>query len=196
MSRSVTNEKIDSIWMKAVQESLNGYRNLIDRSVQQLSDEQLFRSPAEGINSVAVILRHLGGNLQSRWTEFLTTDGEKATRDRDREFEAWEGSRESLLAYFDAGWQCLRKTLDELAPADFQKQVTIRGEVHTVPDAIQRSVTHLAYHVGQILVVSRLVFGNDQQWQWLSIAPGQSQAHNQATWGTAASRAAMGKPEA
>jgi uncharacterized damage-inducible protein DinB len=179
------------LWLVAINETIAGYRQMIDATVDQLSEDELHAAPAEGINSVAVILRHLGGNLQSRWTEFLTTDGEKPTRDRDTEFDDWAGDRESLMAHFDAGWSCLLASMDQLTPDNISTTIYIRGEAHSIPQAIARSVAHIAYHVGQILIVSRMV--HDGDWNWLTIAPGQSQQHNQQTWGTAASRSTFGE---
>ena len=133
----------------------------------------------------------MGGNLLSRWTDFLTTDGEKPSRNRESEFEDWPGDRESLLTYFDDGWSLWRKSIETLTNADVSKTVTIRGEPHTVPLAIERSLTHTAYHVGQIMLIARSV--HDGDWNWLTIRPGGSQQHNQQTWGTAASRGAAGE---
>ena len=177
-------------WLAATLEVVDGYRRMIDAAVDQLDDDELRRRPAEGINSVAVILRHLGGNLQSRWTDFLTADGEKLTRNRDAEFEDWSGDRASLLSFFDTGWQTMRASLVALSPDDLTKQVTIRGEPHTVQLAIERSLTHTAYHVGQIMLISRLVHSGT--WNWLTIPPGGSAPHNQKTWGTSASRRIAG----
>jgi len=181
------------LWIKASIESIDGYRRMVDGAVQQLSDEELICRPAEGINSVAVILRHLGGNLLSRWTDFLTTDGEKPDRNRDSEFEDWPGDRASLLAFFDRGWEAWRNSINSLTADDLTKSVTIRGEPHTVPLAIQRSLTHTAYHVGQIMLIARTIHAGD--WQWLTIRPGGSRQHNQQTWGTAASRGAAGNKD-
>src|SRR6188472_1616988 len=155
---------VDS-WTNAVLETIDSHRRLIDGAVKQLNDEEFFARPAEGINSVAIILRHLGGNLLSRWTDFLTTDGEKPSRNRDSEFEDWPGDRASLMAFFDSGWQTWRKSIESLTADDLTKTVTVRGEPHSVPLAIQRSLTHTAYHVGQIMLVSRLI--HDGNWQWL-----------------------------
>lgn len=178
-------------WLVATLEVVDGYRRMIDAAVVQLDDDELSRRPAEGINSVAVILRHVGGNLQSRWTDFLTADGEKPTRNRDSEFEDWSGDRASLLSFFDAGWQIMRASLVALSADDLTKEVTIRGEPHTVQLAIQRSLTHTAYHVGQIMLISRSVHSGG--WKWLTIPPGGSAQHNQKTWGTAASRGVAGE---
>jgi uncharacterized damage-inducible protein DinB len=178
------------IWISAVLETIDSYRRMIDGAVEQLSDEELRRRPAEGINSVAVILRHLAGNLNSRWTQFLTTDGEKPTRDRDAEFVDWPGTRPALDRYFTVAWQIWRHAIASLSEEDLEKTVTIRGEPHTVPQAIERSLTHTAYHVGQIMLVARLVHAGE--WKWLTVPPGHSQQHNEQTWATAASRGAAG----
>jgi hypothetical protein len=178
-------------WIEASIIVIDSHRRLVDGALKQVSDEELVRRPAPGINSIAVILRHLGGNLLSRWTDFLTTDGEKPTRDRDTEFDDWSGDRASLMAYFDNGWQVWRNSMASLTSEDFAKSVTIRGEPHTVPQAIQRSLTHTAYHVGQIMLIARSI--HDGDWHWLTIPPGGSQQHNQQTWGTAASRGIAGE---
>ncbi|MDM4015257.1 DinB family protein [Roseiconus lacunae] len=180
-------------WIIETLQTLASYRRMIDGITVQLSDEELFARPAREFNSVAIILRHLGGNLQSRWTNFLTTDGEKATRDRDQEFTDWNDDRESLIKYFDDGWSTLIKTLSELDEAALEQTVTIRGEPQLVTQAILRAITHIAYHVGQIALIARLV--HDGPWQWLTIAPNQSHHHNQSTWGTSASRSVFGQGE-
>jgi uncharacterized damage-inducible protein DinB len=177
-------------WIEASIVVFDSHRRLIDGALKQISDEELTRRPAPGINSIAVILRHLGGNLLSRWTDFLTTDGEKPSRNRDTEFDDWPGDRASLMAFFDSGWQACRNSIESLTSSDFAKTVPIRGEPHTVSQAIQRSLTHTAYHVGQIMLIARSI--HDGDWQWLTIRPGGSQQHNQQTWGTAASRGASG----
>ena len=179
------------LWLDAINESIAGYRRMIDATVDQLSDDELRAAPSDGINSVAIILRHLSGNLQSRWTDFLVSDGEKPTRDRETEFDDWAGDRESLMVYFDKGWSCLLTSMDQLSPENIGAPIYIRGEEHSIPLAVARSVTHVAYHVGQIMIVSRMVHQGD--WNWLTIAPGQSQQHNQQTWGTAASRSTFGE---
>ncbi len=183
----------NSIWLDAAIETVAGYRRMIDATIDQLSDDELSRRPADGINSVAIILRHLGGNLQSRWTDFLTSDGEKPSRQRDREFEDWDGDRDSLMAYFDEGWSHLISAIKQVSAANVATPIFIRGEPHTVPQALARSISHIAYHVGQIMIVARMV--HDGQWQWLTVAPGDSQQHNLRTWGTAASRSILGQPD-
>ena len=178
------------IWREATRETAASYRNMIDAAVGQLTDDEFFRRPAPGVNSVALILRHLAGNLRSRWTDFLTTDGEKPDRDRDQEFADWEGDRASLMAYFDDGWARLIAAIDEINSDNLQRRITIRGEEHTLPQAFARSLTHVAYHTGQIVLIARTV--HDGDWKWLTIAPGESHQHNNATWGTSASRGVFG----
>jgi uncharacterized damage-inducible protein DinB len=137
------------------------------------SDEEFFHRPAEHANSVAAIIKHLAGNLKSRWTDFLTTDGEKPWRDRDAEFVLGPGdTRDRLLAAWEEGWAALFGTLAGLGEGDLLRRVTIRGEEHTALQAIHRALTHAAYHTGQILYVARLV--KPEGWQWITIPPGQS----------------------
>lgn len=169
-----------------MRETVASYRRMIDATTAQLTDAELHIRPPKGINSVAVILRHLGGNLHSRWTDFMTTDGEKPSRDRDAEFLDWEGDRESLLQYFDRGWSALVDSIDSIEAESVGRKVNIRGEPHTLAQALTRSVTHLSYHVGQIVMVGRMVHEGD--WDWMTIAPGKSTDHNVRTWGTKASR--------
>ncbi len=181
-------------WLAAVAATVASYRRMIDGAVSQLSDAELHQRPSPDVNSVAVILRHLGGNLLSRWTDFLTTDGEKPDRDRDREFTDWEGNRASLLAYFDSGWAALTKAIGQIDASNLDQPIFIRGERHSMADALLRSLTHLSYHVGQIALVARMVHAGE--WHWLTIPPGQSTQHNHQTWGTAASRSVFGEQSA
>ncbi len=173
----------DALWLDAARETVASYRRMIDAAAGQLSDEQFFARPKPELNSVAILLRHLGGNLQSRWLNFLTEDGEKPERDRDEEFKDWDGTRDSLVLYFETGWKHLCNSLDSLTADDLLRTVTIRGEPHSVPQAIQRSIAHISYHVGQLLLIARLVHSNEEGWQWLTIRPGGSNEHNATTWG-------------
>ena len=159
---------------------------MIDAIVGQLDDNELIARPDPSINSVAIILRHLGGNLKSRWTDFLTSDGEKPSRDRDKEFCDWEGDRSSLLEYFDNGWEALSVAIEQLNDANINRTIHIRGEAHSIPQAVARSLTHISYHVGQIAIIARMVHAGE--WTWLTIAPGESARHNLTTWGSSASR--------
>jgi uncharacterized damage-inducible protein DinB len=151
------------------------HKDLVDRGIINLSDEQFFRPPGEQVNSIALIVKHLAGNLLSRWTEFLTSDGEKSTRNRDSEFEVTpDDTRESLLAAWELGWSALFNTLNRLTDADLDKTVTIRGEPHRVQQALLRGLEHAAYHTGQIVYLVRLV---NPSGEWLTIAPGKSSQH-------------------
>lgn len=147
-----------------------------EKAIEQIdSDVIFFRKPAEFSNSIAIIMKHVAGNLKSRWTDFLTTDGDKSWRDRDDEFLITENdTRESLMAYWQDGWQTLFRTLSQLTEADLTKIVTIREEPHKVYQAIHRSLSHIGYHVGQIVYLCRLLKTED--WKWLTIPPGQSDA--------------------
>ena len=155
--------------------SFRKHKQLTEQAFGQLEDEELFRQPGEHSNSVALIVKHLAGNLKSRWTDFLTTDGDKPWRDRDAEFIIGPGdTRERLLVAWEEGWAALFQTLSGLGEGDLLKRVTIRGEGHTALQAIDRSLTHAAYHAGQILYVARLVRKGD--WRYITVPPGQSQA--------------------
>ena len=148
------------------------HKELADRAIAGLDDESFFRVPAPQVNSIAIIVKHLAGNLRSRWAEFLTSDGEKPMRDRDGEFLLNPAdSRASLISAWDAGWLTLFGALGQLGEGDLDRRVTIRGEPHRVQQALVRGVVHAAYHVGQILYVARLL---QRDTEWLTIAPGRS----------------------
>lgn len=154
------------------------YRSLGEKTMAQLPDADLFREPAQGSNSVAVIVKHLHGNMLSRWTDFLTTDGEKPTRQRDDEFENDLQSREEVLARWNEGWDRLQAALAPLMPADLERIVHIRTEPHTVAQAITRQLAHVPYHVGQIVLLGKIFLG--EHFQSLSIPKGGSRAFNKA----------------
>ncbi len=172
-------------------EAVASYRRMIDETIAQLTDAELQLRPAPHVNSVAVIVRHLGGNLRSRWTDFLTTDGEKPDRDREQEFRDWDGDRASLIAHLDLGWQALTSAIAQLDSSNIHQPIYIRGERHTIPQALNRSINHLAYHVGQMAMLARMV--HQGEWRWLTIPPGESATHNERTWGTSDSRGVFGK---
>ncbi len=151
------------------------HRRLVERAIQELSDEEFLRRPGEQVNSVALVIKHLAGNLSSRWYDFLTTDGEKPTRDRDSEFVIAEiDTRANLMADWQLAWRIVDGALAGLTDQDLSRTVTIRGEPHTVLQALARSVSHVAYHTGQILYITRLLKPDAP---WLSIAPGKSREH-------------------
>ncbi len=150
------------------------HKDLADRAIASLDDEQFFRRPAEHANSVAIIVKHLGGNLRSRWTDLLTSDGEKPDRNRDGEFViAAADTRASLTAAWERGWEAVLGTVAALREADLGRTVTIRGEPHAVLQALVRGLTHAAYHVGQVLYLARLLRPDSP---WLTVPPGQSGA--------------------
>jgi hypothetical protein len=155
------------------------YKSLADRALGQLSAAEWLHRPAPGSNSAAVIVQHMAGNLRSRFTDFLTTDGEKPTRQRDQEFEepATAVGVPALQAEWEAAWQVLFDLLDELQPTDLLRTVFIRSEAHTVLEAVQRQVAHYASHVGQLVQLAKLIRG--EGFQSLSIPLGQSQQFNQ-----------------
>lgn len=168
-------------FMSAIISTFEVNKRLADRAVEQVPDDKLHQSLDSNTNSIAVIMKHVAGNLLSRWTEFLTTDGEKPDRNRDGEFVASFNSRAELGAYWERGWDCLLKSVRNLKPEDLQKTVFIRGEPHSVPLALERSLGHTCYHVGQIVQVARIHAG--ENWNTLTIPRGRSEEFNKAHWG-------------
>lgn len=155
-------------------------RRLADRAIEQVADDKLRIAIDSHTNSIAVIMKHVAGNLASRWTDFLTTDGEKPWRDRDAEFIDTFTSRSEILETWERGWGCLTHTLQSLTADDLEKTVTIRGEPHTVPLALARSLGHTCYHIGQIVQLARIHAG--ENWNTLTIPRGGSDQFNQAKW--------------
>ena len=149
------------------------YKTLGEKAVIQLPEAQL-ADAAGSSNSIATIVWHLAGNLTSRFTDFLTSDGEKPWRDRDSEFLARQVKRAELQAKWEDGWRVLFAALSALTDADLAKTVTIRGQPHTVAEALHRSLAHTSYHVGQIVFVAKALRGAD--WRYLTIPPGQSRS--------------------
>jgi hypothetical protein len=157
--------------------SFRAYKKLAEKAVDQLQDAEYFAMLDEESNSVAVIMKHLAGNMLSRWTDFLHSDGEKPDRNRDLEFVIDpQTSRADLMAYWQRGWQCLFAALEPLRPEDFDKKVLIRGEEHTIIQAIDRQMTHYAYHVGQIVFLAKHFRATD--WKSLSIPRNRSAEFN------------------
>lgn len=166
----------DSPILAVAIDELQKIKKLADKSIAQLSDQQLHATIDPEANSVAVLMRHMAGNMRSRWVNFLTSDGEKPDRMRDREFEDPGQTREQLLAEWEHGWQCLFDALSPLSDSDLQRTVVIRGEPHSVYKAISRQVAHYAGHAYQILLLAKHMRGPD--WQTLSIPRGQSEEFN------------------
>lgn len=166
----------DSPILAVVIDEFQKIKKLADKSVAQLSDEQLLVKIDPQANSVAVIMRHMAGNMRSRWVEFLTSDGEKPDRQRDQEFADVAQSRAELLAEWEHGWRCVFDAMTPLTDADLQRNVVIRGERHSVYKAISRQVGHYAGHAYQILLLAKHLLGPD--WTTLSIPRGQSEEFN------------------
>ena len=151
------------------------YRALAEAALAQMDDAAFFAAPGPDENSLALLVKHVAGNQRSRWTDFLTTDGEKPDRQRDEEFERRpDDTRAALMARWDDGWRRLFAALEPLTEADLPRSVTIRGEPHTVLQATARQLTHYAYHVGQIAALARHHAGG--RWKSLSVPRGQSHA--------------------
>ncbi len=152
-------------------------KTLADGAMSQITPEQFFATSSEGDNSIAVIVKHVTGNLLSRWTEFLSSDGEKPGRNRDSEFEITAGdTHQGLMSQWESGWAALFSALQPLTDSDLEKTITIRGEPHSVLQAINRQLTHYAYHVGQIVYVAKHYAANS--WRSLSIPKGKSATFN------------------
>jgi uncharacterized damage-inducible protein DinB len=153
-------------------------KKLADGALAQVDDAGFFAQPAAVTNSIAIIVKHMAGNLRSRWTDFLTTDGEKPDRNRDMEFVLEPAdTREGLLAAWEKGWGIAFDTLAGLSDANLDDTVQVRWEGMTVLQAMQRQLTHAAYHAGQIVLLARRVKG--EEWQTLSIRPGESEQYNE-----------------
>jgi hypothetical protein len=167
-------------WRDAAMVSFRYHKNIADRAVAQVSDDALRRSLDVHTNSIAVIMKHVDGNFRSRWTDFLSTDGEKPWRNRDDEFVDAFASRDEVLAVWEVGWAALFGALECLTEADFERTVFIRGEPHSVALATERSLAHTCYHVGQIVILARHWAGD--AWTTLTIPRGGSAAHNAAVW--------------
>jgi hypothetical protein len=172
---------IDSLSQAYLLDALSSFREckkLADKAIEQTKDDELFLTLDQESNSVAVIMKHMAGNMISRWTDFLTTDGEKPDRHRDMEFMIESTTtRDDVLTYWERGWKCVFDAVEPLTPEDFDKTVTIRGQVHTILQAINRQLTHYSYHVGQIVFLAKHFRSAD--WKSLSIPRNQSRQFNQ-----------------
>ena len=157
------------------------YKEYAERAAAQVSDEDFFRTLDPESTSIAVIMKHLAGNHRSRWRDFLTSDGEKPDRRRDGEFQVHDEGRPAIEARWQEAWQITFESLESLSEGDLQRTITIRGEPHSVLQAVARNLTHLAYHVGQIVWLARHFAG--PSWQTLSIPRGKSEEYNRRVWG-------------
>ncbi len=163
-------------YLDSIRKQFEFYKLLGEKTFDQMSDEQLFWQYNEDSNSVATIVKHLWGNMLSRWTDFLTTDGEKESRDRDGEFENDIQTRGDMLDKWEEGWACLFQAINPLTEDDLQKEVFIRNQGHSVVEAINRQLAHYSYHVGQIVFLGKMA--TDNNWKSLSIPKGDSKVYN------------------
>ena len=163
-------------YLKSAVRQFEMYKKLGEGAMQQIPDDKLNWQANEDSNSAAVIVKHLWGNMLSRWTDFLTTDGEKPWRERDAEFENNLPNREAIMQKWNEGWQCLFNALNSITDNDLEKIIYIRNEGHSILEAINRQIAHYSYHVGQIVYIAKLVKSAD--WQTLSIARSQSKQYN------------------
>jgi hypothetical protein len=167
---------IENNYISSVKNQFNQYKVLAEKAIDQVPDEKIYWQYNPETNSIAIIVKHLAGNMLSRFTDFYNSDGEKKWRDRDAEFENEELSRESLKALWDKGWGCLFQVLNGLSVADLSKVVIIRNEELTVIDAINRQLTHYASHIGQIIFIAKMVL--DNKWKTLTIPKKTSRDFN------------------
>ena len=152
------------------------YKSLGDKTMSQLSDDQLFWKHDDESNSIAIIVKHLAGNMKSRWTDFRTSDGEKEWRNRESEFADDIKDRKSLEAYWEKGWSCLFSALHSITDNDLEEIVYIRNQGHTITEAINRQLAHYPYHVGQIVFIGKML--TNKNWESLSIPKGKSTSYN------------------
>jgi len=169
--------KFTTSYLEDSLEVLRSNKKLAERAMEQVADEQLFALLDEEANSIAIIVKHMAGNMRSRWMDFLTTDGEKPDRYRDTEFEDPPATREALMQLWERGWGYVFGALEPLSDADLGRTITIRGEPHSVMQAINRQIGHYAQHVGQIVLLAKHFQAG--QWKSLSIPRGKSEEFNQ-----------------
>jgi hypothetical protein len=167
---------IAQTYLDSVKKRFLTHRLMGEKTLERLNEAQLNWQPGEGSNSIYLIIKHISGNMLSRWTDFLTSDGEKPWRNRDTEFENSHATREEVLELWKKGWDCMMQALDSLQEADLEKTVYIRSEPHAVVDAINRQLAHIPYHVGQIVYIGKMLM--KEQWESLSIPKGKSADFN------------------
>src|SRR5262244_3027802 len=168
----MAHERTDS-YLKDSISLFHYYKKLGENAIAQCPDQGLFAALDQENNSMAIVVKHMAGNMRSRWTDFLTSDGEKANRNRDSEFEAPPKTRAEMLDLWDAGWKCVFSALEPLSDAGMTKTVTIRGEEHSVMQAVNRQIAHYAYHVGQIVLLAKHFAGAN--WKALTIPKKKSE---------------------
>jgi hypothetical protein len=163
-------------YLKSADRQFHYYKKLGEDAMLQIEDAALLWQPNSESNCIATIVKHLWGNMLSRWTDFLTTDGEKPWRERDAEFENDLGSREAIMKKWDEGWLCLFHALNSITDDDLDRIVYIRNEGHTILEAINRQIAHYSYHVGQIVYIAKMV--KNDEWKTLSIPRNKSKDYN------------------
>lgn len=173
----MTDQSLAQHYLADAIRTFRDYKMLAERAFAQIAEEDFFKTLDDESNSIAVNMKHMAGNMLSRWTDFLTTDGEKPERDRDIEFVILPGTtRNEMIAYWERGWQCVFDAVEPLTPDDLMRTVTIRGEDHTVTQAINRQIAHYAYHVGQIVFLAKHF--KSSEWQSLSVPRNTSDEFN------------------
>lgn len=163
-------------YLESVKKQMLYYKSIAEKAMEQLEDNQLFYSANEDANSISTIINHMSGNMLSRWTDFLTTDGEKEWRNRDAEFVKSTTTREALLLTWNAGWTCFFNAINALKPEDLDKIIYIRNEGQTALDAINRQLAHYPYHIGQIVFYAKML--KNSEWNSLSIPKNKSNSYN------------------
>ena len=163
-------------YLENIRKLFRYYKSMGDESLTRLTEEEIHFRFEENSNSCAIIAKHMAGNMLSRWTDFLTADGEKEWRNREAEFQDYFNSKEALIEYWEKGWSTLFSAIDPLQTSDLEKIIYIRNEGHNILEAINRQLAHYSYHVGQLVLMSKAIKGNT--WQSLSIPKGQSSTFN------------------
>ncbi|MBT8327772.1 MAG: DUF1572 domain-containing protein [Bacteroidia bacterium] len=163
-------------YLNSAKQQFEYYKQLGEKTINQLTEKELFWQFSDESNSIAIMIKHLWGNMMSRWTDFLSSDGEKEWRKRDEEFEMDTSSRAELMNLWEEGWECLFNALQFINEENFGTTIYIRNQGHSIPEAINRQMMHYAYHVGQMVYVGRMIKGAD--WQSLSIPKGVSKTYN------------------
>jgi Protein of unknown function (DUF1572) len=170
-------QTLQNDFLESAKKQFKYYRELGEKSFEQIAPEKLFHQMNDDSNSIAIIVQHLHGNMLSRWTDFLNSDGEKEWRKRDEEFESIIKTKEELLQKWNEGWNCLFAALDSIKEENFSQLIYIRNQGHTIVEAINRQLSHYPYHVGQIVFIAKML--SDKEWKSLSIPKNKSKDYNQ-----------------
>ncbi|MEE9438793.1 MAG: DUF1572 family protein [Saprospiraceae bacterium] len=163
-------------YLKSVKKQFEFYKNLGEKTFDQIPDEKMFWQYNAESNSISIIVKHLNGNMLSRWTDFFTTDGEKEWRKRDGEFDNDINSKKELLISWNEGWECLFNVINSITESDLEKVIYIRSIEHSIIEALNRQLAHYAYHIGQIVFIGKMI--QNEEWTSLSIPKGKSKLYN------------------